>query len=98
MSAQVRHEPTGTGAGASILSISGMTCEGCVNTVKRVLSRVPGVRSVEVDLGSGCAVIAGEARPEELLDAVEGSGYGVQLAASGTGNGEKDEHGRSCCC
>jgi hypothetical protein len=33
-----------------MLAITGMTCNGCAAAVTRVLSRVPGVANVEVDL------------------------------------------------
>ena len=38
-----------------ILSISGMTCGGCVNSVTRVLKALPGVQHVEVTLVPGQA-------------------------------------------
>ena len=66
--------------GFMALSISGMTCSGCVNTVTRVLSRVPGVASARVDLASGRAVVVGEARPEDLIAAVEAAGFEAQAA------------------
>jgi copper chaperone len=40
------------------VKIQGMTCGGCANSVKRVLSDIAGVQSVEVSLD------AGEARVE----------------------------------
>jgi copper chaperone CopZ len=63
------------------LSISGMTCGGCANTVKRVLSQVPGVTATEVDLGAGTALVEGTARPQQLVDAVEAAGFGAALRA-----------------
>jgi copper chaperone len=38
-----------------ILTISGMTCGGCVNSVTRVLQALPGVQKVEVTLVPGQA-------------------------------------------
>jgi copper chaperone CopZ len=61
------------------LSISGMTCSGCVNTVKRVLSRVPGVTNVDVDLDKGAAVVTGTAGGPALVAAVVAAGYEAQL-------------------
>jgi copper chaperone CopZ len=84
-------------SGPVALSISGMTCAGCANTVTRVLSRVPGVATAEVDFASGRAVIMGEAQAGTLIAAVEAAGYGALLsqdAASG-GRSERDRHG--CC-
>jgi copper chaperone len=67
-------------AGSVALSISGMTCSGCANTVTRVLSRVPGVASAQVDLASGRAVVVGEARQQDLIAAVEAAGFEAQAA------------------
>jgi copper chaperone CopZ len=61
------------------LSITGTTCSGCANTVKRVLSRVPGVTRAEVDLASGRAAVSGTARPEDLVAVVRAAGFGAQL-------------------
>lgn len=83
--------------GDTTLSISGMTCGGCANTVTRVLSRVPGVDSANVDFGSGRAAVAGTARPQDLIRAVEAAGYGAQVSGSAN-SGERNERGRSGCC
>jgi Cu+-exporting ATPase len=63
----------------AVLSITGMTCGGCVASVERVLKRVPGVTGVEVDLAGGRATVAGPARPQELVEAVQRAGFGAQL-------------------
>lgn len=62
------------------ISIDGMTCSACVNSVTRVLSRVPGVTNVNVDLDAGRARVAGSASPDSLVAAVEKAGYGAKLA------------------
>ena len=62
------------------LKVGGMTCEGCVNAVKRTLSRVPGVTSVQVDLAAGRARVEGEADAARLIEAVEKAGYEAGLA------------------
>ena len=61
------------------LVISGMTCSGCVNTVKRVLSRVKGVTGVDVDLDKGAAVVTGTAGGSALVAEVIAAGYEAQL-------------------
>jgi copper chaperone len=61
-----------------ILSIQGMTCGGCVNSVTRVLKALPGVQSVEVQLTPGQArVIFDEAMVDiaALKKAVAEAGY-----------------------
>ena len=63
----------------TVLTVEGMTCGSCVNTVTRALSRVPGVTHVDVDRSSGTAVVDGDARPEALVAAVEKAGYTASL-------------------
>ena len=63
-----------------ILSVTGMTCGGCVNSVHRVLTALPGVQSVEVTLTPGQArVVYDGARVDRaaLVQAVVDAGFGV---------------------
>ena len=93
------HEASGAPAAGVTLSITGMTCSGCASTVKRVVSRVPGVTRAEVDLASGRASVSGTARPEDLIAAVQAAGYGAQLSPDNASTGDRNERGRShgCC-
>jgi copper chaperone len=62
------------------LSITGMTCGGCVNSVQNVLATLPGVQSVTVTLDPGQAsVVYDPARiePAALAQAVIDAGFGV---------------------
>ncbi|MDE1935978.1 heavy metal-associated domain-containing protein [Bradyrhizobium sp.] len=68
-----------TNPAGTTLSITGMTCSGCANTVARVLSRVPGVETANVDFACGRARVTGKARPEDLIRAVEAADYGAQI-------------------
>lgn len=68
-------------ASPTTLAVTGMTCQGCVNAVTRVLSRVPGAQNVQVDLAAGRAVVQGQTDPQALLAAVRKAGYGADLAA-----------------
>ena len=72
-------QSSANGATSAELSISGMTCSGCADTVKRVLSRVPGVTSVEVDLDKGAAIVVGSAGGPALVAAVVAAGYEANL-------------------
>ncbi len=38
---------------STVLKVSGMTCQGCVNSVTKVLEGLPGVARVEVSLDRG---------------------------------------------
>ncbi len=66
----------------TVLTISGMTCGGCASAVTRILSRVPGVATVEVEFASGRATIRGAASSAALIAAVEAAGYGAQDTGS----------------
>jgi uncharacterized protein len=64
------------------LLVQGMSCNGCVNSVKRVLSSQPGVEQVEVDLASGKADVMGrDLQTGALIAAVEQLGFKAQLEA-----------------
>jgi copper chaperone CopZ len=60
------------------VSISGMTCTGCENTIQSGLTKVPGVISVKASHTLGNAIV--EYNPEQvdtlkIKDAVNGCGY-----------------------
>lgn len=57
------------------VKIEGMMCEGCANTVKEALSKVPGVTDVEVNLKKGTATVQGEVEDEALVKAVVDAGF-----------------------
>jgi copper chaperone len=62
------------------LNISGMTCGGCVRSVKNVLSALDGMAKAEVSLEGHCAVVdfdADRLSLEQIRRAVEEAGYGV---------------------
>jgi copper chaperone len=60
------------------LTVSGMTCQGCVRSVKRVLEDIPGVVAADVSLEHGEARVDFDptrASPMQLKAAVEEAGY-----------------------
>jgi Cu+-exporting ATPase len=60
------------------LKVEGMTCDGCVRSVERKLSKVAGVESARVDLGAGKATVEyddAQARADQLIAAVQQIGY-----------------------
>jgi copper chaperone len=62
------------------LKVEGMTCMGCVNSVKRLLTALDGVEQVDVDLSQGRVQVGYDpdrVRPEALQLAIEGGGYRV---------------------
>lgn len=66
----------------TVLSITGMTCSGCVNTLTRVLKKVPGVNEAQVDLASARAVVQGAAGTADLIAAAEGAGFGASVVSA----------------
>ena len=62
------------------IGVRGMTCQGCVASVTRVLKAVPGVRDVSVALEPGTATVAYDATRTgipALRAAIEDAGYDV---------------------
>jgi len=65
------------------LKVKGMTCQGCVHSVTKVLQGVSGVAGVEVSLENGAATISyepvacepREVSVERLKAAVDAAGY-----------------------
>ena len=60
--------------------VQGMTCGGCVASVRRVLEALPGVSKVDVTLAPGKATVDYDPQrvsAEALRDAVQNAGYGV---------------------
>ena len=63
-----------------VLSVTDITCGGCVNSVQKVLTALPGVQSVEVTLTPGQArVVVDPARIDRaaLVRAIVDAGFGV---------------------
>jgi len=62
------------------LSVKGMSCMGCVKSVKRVLEPIAGVEAVDVSLEEARATIRYEpvkANPEQFKSAIRDAGYEV---------------------
>lgn len=62
------------------LTVTGMTCGGCVASVQKVLAALPGVQTAEVTLTPGQArVVYDPARidRETLIKAVTDAGFGA---------------------
>ncbi len=58
------------------VKIEGMMCEGCVKSVKESLEKVPGVKSVDVNLKKGTAVVQQEdVSDDALIKAVVDAGF-----------------------
>jgi Cu+-exporting ATPase len=64
------------------LPISGMTCASCAGRVERALNKVPGVKTVSVNLANEHAHIETNGEPDSatLIAAVTKAGYGATVA------------------
>lgn len=62
----------------TVIRVGGMTCQGCVRSVTRVLEAVPGVAKVDVSLEKGEAALSydpAKAGMPEFRQAVEDAGF-----------------------
>lgn len=62
------------------LSVTGMTCDGCVGTLLQALKAVAGVEAVNVSLADGDATVQFDERRTtraHLEAVVAGAGYGL---------------------
>lgn len=60
------------------IGIGGMTCGGCVNSVKNVLQKIPGVTSVDVSLDRGIARVqydAAKTDTSQFREAIKNAGF-----------------------
>ena len=57
--------------------VTGMTCDHCVRAVTTELIMLPGVRSVDVDLGEGAVTVTSDdpLDPEVVREAIDEAGY-----------------------
>ena len=63
---------------STLLKIGGMSCQGCVKSVTKVLLELPGVDKAEVSLDRGEARVgydAGKVSPVTMKQAIEDAGF-----------------------
>ncbi|PID66938.1 MAG: copper-translocating P-type ATPase [Gammaproteobacteria bacterium] len=61
------------------LSVAGMTCAACVNSVEKALKQVDGVVRVSVNFANRSADVSGEVAAEALIQAIDNAGYQASL-------------------
>lgn len=62
-------------------TVTGMTCEHCVNSVTKEVGGVSGVEAVAVDLASGRVTVTGSGyTDEQVAAAVDEAGYALAEA------------------
>lgn len=62
------------------LSVKGMTCMGCVRSVKNVLEPIAGVSGVDITLDTGLVAIdydPAKATPDQFRQTINDAGYEV---------------------
>ncbi len=67
--------------------VTGMTCAACQAHVEKAVAKLPEVSSVSVSLLTNSMAVEGNAKPEDVIRAVEGAGYGAQLRGVGEKRG-----------
>jgi len=77
-------------SGQTRLSISGMSCAGCVSSVEGALQAVAGVSGASVNFAEHTAVVEGDASTESLIDAVSSAGYDAAELISADDETEKE--------
>ena len=60
-------------------NVTGMSCAACSARVEKAVSSVPGVSSCSVSLLTNSMGVEGNAKPEDIISAVENAGYGAAL-------------------
>lgn len=61
------------------ISVEGMSCEHCEQSVEEALEGVNGVTTARADHGAGTATVDGEAPSDALVTAVEDAGYDASV-------------------
>lgn len=61
-------------AACAIYRVEGMNCNHCAENVRKAIAAVEGVEQVDVSLHEGTASVAGSAKEEEIMQAVESIG------------------------
>lgn len=66
---------------AKIYTVTGMTCEHCVNAVRSEVRKLDGIETVDVELATGRVTVTGEGFvDEQIRDAVNEAGYELAQA------------------
>ncbi len=63
-----------------VLAVTGMTCGGCVSSVKRVLHALPGVTEVQVSLEAAQAAVdydPTKSSRQAMVTAIQNAGFEV---------------------
>ncbi len=73
------------------LSVTGMSCAGCVAAAEEALRAVPGVSEASVNFAEHTALVRGSADAEQLISALTRAGYGGTVLRGEGGEMEQRE-------
>lgn len=75
------HEPPEHGPFRLRMSIGGMTCASCLNTITSTLSQLDGVSDIAIDLigNSGTVTISSHALVDKVVEAIDDCGYSPEV-------------------
>lgn len=62
-----------------VLDVKGMTCQGCVNAVTRIVKRQDPQADVKIDLPSGRVEMQSSIAADVLAKAISAAGYETQV-------------------
>lgn len=74
------------------LNVTGMSCAACSAHVEKALNKTPGVQEAVVSLMTNSATVTFDEKavsPQQLVAAVESSGYGASVVTDTAGKGDK---------
>lgn len=60
------------------ISVDGMSCQHCVNSVEKALQNLEGIKSIQVNLDSKLVTLEGEVSSELACKAIEAEGYNAK--------------------
>ncbi|MDH5182645.1 MAG: cation transporter, partial [Gammaproteobacteria bacterium] len=72
------------------LSVSGMSCAGCVGAVEDALRGVDGVTEANVNFAEHTALVTGSMSAQQLIDAVKSAGYDAAELKGAEDEAEKE--------
>ena len=75
---------------ATRLSVSGMSCAGCVATVENAIKNVDGVLVANVNFAEHTATVEGEVSPALLVKAIQDAGYDAAQLTGAEDESEKE--------
>ncbi len=73
------------------LSVTGMSCAGCVSAVEDAIAAVPGIDKAAVNFAEHTATYTGQAKEDDVLNAIKAAGYGAAVMRGVADEEEKEQ-------